>query len=69
MMSVRVAKSRERAVEDAYRLAALRRRALAEVRDAAVRADGAAPEACQAEGGAGPGGDARTGPGRPGEMS
>ena len=53
MMSVRVAKSRERAVEDAYRLAALRRRALAEAKDAAVRADDADHQACQAEGGAG----------------
>jgi len=42
MMSVRVAKSRERAVEDAYRLAALRRQALTEAKDAAVRADDAA---------------------------
>jgi hypothetical protein len=42
MMSVRVARNQDRAVEDAYRLAALRRQALTEAKDAAVRADDAA---------------------------
>ena len=46
---VKVTKNQERAVEDAYRLAALRRGALTEVRDVLVRADDAADQARQAE--------------------
>ena len=45
---VKVTKNQERAVEDAYRLAALRRGALADMQDVLVRADDAADQARQA---------------------
>ena len=44
-MPPRVARNQERAAEDAHRLAALRRRAAAEVKDVLVHADEAEHEA------------------------
>jgi hypothetical protein len=44
-MPVRVAENEERAAEDAHRIAALRRRAVAEAEDVLVHADEAADEA------------------------
>jgi len=46
-MPIKMAKNHERAAEDAYRLAALRRRALADTQDVLVRADDAAAQARQ----------------------
>src|SRR3954471_21512172 len=46
-MPLRVAKDEQRAAEEAYERAALRRRALAEVRDLLVHADDAAHQARQ----------------------
>ena len=48
-MPIKVARNQERAAEDAHRLAALRRRALADTQDVLVRADDAASQARQAE--------------------
>lgn len=49
-MPVKVAKNQERAAEDAYQLATVRRRALAEVKDVLVRTDDADHQARQAVG-------------------
>jgi len=46
-MPIKMAKNHERAAEDAYRLAALRRRALADTQAVLVRADDAADQAGQ----------------------
>ena len=53
-MPLRVVENQERAAEESHRIAALRRQALAEVRDVLVHADDAGHQARQATQDAGP---------------